>query len=106
VDSNRNLFGSIYSHRDQNLFLELYSIDYEETIGGQELLQDYLNRLLPWYFVALANFMTIVGVTYIVTAVASRFFDWVLFDPVYVAAGSFWYSYIQYKSWKSKQTQG
>jgi hypothetical protein len=46
------------------------------------------------------------GVTFIVTALASRFFDWVLFDPIYVAAGSFWYSYIQYKSWKGKQTQG
>jgi hypothetical protein len=49
--------------------------------------------------------MTMMGVTYIVTALSSRFIDWVHFDPIYVAAGSFWYSYIQYKAWKSKPTQ-
>lgn len=65
------------------------------------MFQAFLNSRFPWFVVAGINFISVMLLVYLVVSVGSKYLDWMTFDATYIAAGAFWYSYLQYNSWKS-----
>ena len=65
------------------------------------MFQTFLNSRFPWFVVAGINFISVMLLAYCVVSVGSKYLDWMTFDTTYIAAGAFWYSYLQYNSWKN-----
>lgn len=67
------------------------------------MFQALLNSRFPWFVVAIINFISVMVLSYLIIALGSKYFDWMIFDATYIAAGASLYSYLEYNSWKNRK---
>lgn len=65
-----------------------------------QMSQKFLNSHLPWQLVAIVNFTTMMVLCFCISKIGSRWISWLVFDPIYMGAGSYFYAYFEFKDRK------